>query len=62
MTIKHNIRFLQGYKSITKADVKDKVNEIIHLYTIRKISNLQTARNVLDKLTASNKKTQLNLE
>jgi hypothetical protein len=57
MTIKNNIKFLQAYKAIAKNDVKDKVNDLIRLYTIRKISNIQTVRHVLDKLTASNKNT-----
>ena len=57
MKLKNNLKFLEAYRSIAKSDVKDKVNDIIQLYTIRKISNIQTARNVLDKLTASNKNT-----
>ena len=55
MTFKSNLNFLRGYKLIAKRDVEQKVAKIIELYEARKISNVTTARNLLDKLTASNK-------
>ncbi len=57
MTFKSNVTFLNGYKLIAKRDVKQKVEKIIGLYEARKISNITTARNLLDKLTATNKNT-----
>jgi hypothetical protein len=57
MTLKSNLAFLNAYKLIAKRDVKQKVEKIVGLYEARRISNVATAKNLLDKLTATNKNT-----
>jgi ribosomal protein S17E len=57
MTVKQNLTFLKSYSSIAKTDVRPKVAKVIQLYQDRLIRNFETAKNVLDKLTSSNKNT-----
>ena len=57
MPLNKNVKFLNGYKLIAKREVEDKVSKIIKLYTERKIKNIKTAKNILDKLTATHKNT-----
>ena len=49
-TIQRNIRFLEGFLTNSKADIKDNVKTIVQLYKERKISNLTTAENMIIKL------------
>ena len=57
MTKKQNLTFLNSYLHIAKPEVKAKVQKIIDYFAARRIRNFETAKNVLDKLTSSNKKT-----
>jgi len=58
-SIKSNIKFLQHYATQTKeATTKQRVQTVIDLYSDRKITNFKSAKNVLDNLTASHKKTR----
>lgn len=57
MTNKQNLTFLKSYSTIAKSDVRPKVSKVIQLYQDRLIRNFETAKNVLDKLTSSNKNT-----
>ena len=59
-SILRNINYLRGLKrenieGATKANVK-RIDEIIKLYSERKISNRTTAENLIKGLTSSNKK------
>ena len=60
--LKYNIRFLEGMINRSKQSVKDKVKQLTDLYKDRKISNLPTAANMIDKLRAIRPKTKDNLQ
>ena len=48
--VQKNIKFLEGFLTNSKADVKPNISNIIELYKSRKISNLTTAENMILKL------------
>ena len=55
---KRNLNLLQDYKTVYKRKFKNEINNLINLYEDRKVFNVKTVRNVLDKLTdKDNKKT-----
>jgi len=57
MTKKQNLTFLNSYLQIAKSEVKAKVQKVIDNFAARRIRNFETAKNVLDNITSSNKKT-----
>ena len=57
MTKKQNLTFLKSYLHIAKPAVVAQVQKIIDNFQDRHIRNFETAKNVLDKLTSSNKNT-----
>ena len=48
--IKLNVKFLEGFLTNAKADVKPYVSNIVDMYKDRKISNITTAENMILKL------------
>jgi len=58
---KKNLRLLEDYKTVYKRKFKDEINNLIKLYEDRKVFNVKTVRNVLDKLTDKNNKKSVNL-
>ena len=48
--IKTNITFLQGFLKTAKPEVRNKINNLIDMYSSRKISNLTTVENMILKL------------
>ena len=55
MTIKSNIKMLSALKLGVKTINKDHATDVINLYTERKIKNIDTARNLIIKLSSTNK-------
>ncbi len=55
-TIKYNIKFLSSLGRRAQHDVKEKVDNIVNLYTDRKISQIRTAENLITKLLSSDSK------
>ena len=56
--LKYNIRFLEAMANRSKQSVKDKVQQLADLYKERRISNITTASNMIDKLRAITPKTE----
>ena len=55
---KRNLNILQDYKTVYKRKFKDEINNLIKFYEDRKVFNVRTVKNVLDKLADKyNKKT-----
>ena len=50
--IKTNIAFLQGFLKTAKPEVKNKITNVIDLYSSRKITNFTTAENMIIKLNS----------
>ena len=57
MSKNQNLRFLQSYVNLAKADVKPKVVKVNQFFQDRLIRNFETAKNILDKLISSHKST-----
>jgi len=53
-----NIKYLTYLGSNAKGDIKDKVNNLIKLYSEGKITQIQTAENIILKLTSTDAKIQ----
>ena len=50
--IKTNIAFLQGFLKTAKPEVKNKITNVIDLYSSRKITNFTTAEIMIIKLNS----------
>ena len=55
--VKSNIKDLERIGGRAKEDVRDKVNQVIEFYKERKISQFETARNLITSLMSENKRT-----
>jgi hypothetical protein len=56
--LNRNISFLEQFIHKSHASVKYKIKEIVDLYKERKLSNVTTAQNMIDKLRSVTDKTQ----
>ena len=54
--IKDNIKYLNLHAKYFKPEVKPMVNELVKLYSDRKISNMSTVTNVMNNLASTEKK------
>ena len=57
MSKNQNLRFLQSYVNLAKADVKPKVIKVNQLFKDRLIRNFETAKTILETLVSSHKST-----
>ena len=54
--IKDNIKYLNLHAKYCKPEVKPMVNELVKLYSDRKISNMSTVTNIMNTLASTEKK------
>ena len=54
--VKDNIKYLNLHAKYFKPDVKPMVNELVKLYSDRKISNMSTVTNIMNTLASTEKK------
>ena len=52
-----NIEILQDLTRGAKEDVRDRVNQVVEFYRDRKISQVETAKNLIKSLKSDNKRT-----
>ena len=52
-----NIEILQNLSRGAKGDVSDRVNQVVEFYRDRKVSQVETAKNLIKSLKSDNKRT-----
>ena len=58
-SIIRNIEILQNLSRGAKEDVRDRVNQVVEFYRDRKISQVETAKNLIKSLKSDNKRTAI---